>query len=301
MFKKLNIKGLIAATFTPMSSNFSINLNVIESYANYLKKNGVKGVFVCGTTGEGGLLDIHERKLVLEEWIKHKSEDFKIISHVGSPSYKSSQELAIHSQSLEVDAVATMGPSFFPPSDVESLIEFCKPIALGAKNIPFYYYHIPSVSHVKVDMKSFLEKASQSIPNLVGIKFTHNDFMEFQQCVNFKNGHYEIFNGYDEALLGGLSLGAIGAVGSTYNYMSSYYYEIINYFESGNIKEARKTQQFSVKVVEILNKHGGGVRAGKAIMEIIGIDCGPSRAPLKKITSTERNKLIEELKLINFF
>jgi N-acetylneuraminate lyase len=83
--------------------------------------------------------------------------------------------------------------------------------------------------------------------------------------------------------------------------MPSYYYEIIDYFESGNIKEARKTQQFSVKVVEILNKHGGGVRAGKAIMEIIGIDCGPCRAPLKKITSTERNKLIEELKLINFF
>ena len=232
---------------------------------------------------------------------KFKSVDFKIISHVGSPSYKSSQELAIHSQNLEVDAIATMGPSFFPPSDAESLIEFCKPIALGAKNIPFYYYHIPSISHVKVDMKSFLEKVSQSIPNLVGIKFTHNDLMEFQQCINFKNGHFEIFNGNDEALLGGLSLGAIGAVGSTYNYMPSYYYEIIDYFESGNIKEARKTQQFSVKVVEILNKYGGGVRAGKAIMEIIGIDCGPCRAPLKKITSTERNKLIEELKLINFF
>ena len=83
--------------------------------------------------------------------------------------------------------------------------------------------------------------------------------------------------------------------------MSSYYHEIINYFKSGNIEEARKIQQFSVKVVEILNKNGGGVRTGKAIMEIIGIDCGPSRAPLKNFSSTERNKLIEDLRLINFF
>ena len=84
MVKKLNIKGLIAATFTPMTSDFSINLKVIDKYANYLKKNGVEGVFVSGTTGEGGLLNIDERKLVLQEWIKHKSKDFKIISHVGS-------------------------------------------------------------------------------------------------------------------------------------------------------------------------------------------------------------------------
>ena len=143
--------------------------------------------------------------------------------------------------------------------------------------------------------------ASKSIPNLVGIKFSHHDLMEYQQCLNFKNGHFEILHGYDEVLLAGLSIGAIGAVGSTYNYMSSHYKKIINYFDTGKIEEARKIQQFSVNMVEILNKYGGGVRAGKAIMKIIGIDCGPSRAPLKNFTSTERNKLIEDLKLINFF
>lgn len=301
MVKKLNIKGLIAATFTPMTSDFSINLKVIDKYANYLKKNGVEGVFVSGTTGEGGLLNIDERKLVLQEWIKHKSKDFKIISHVGSSSYKLSEELATHSQNLKVDGISSMGPSFLSPNDTESLIDFCKPIAIAAKNIPFYYYHIPPISHVKIGMKNFLEKASKRIPNLVGIKFSHHDLMEYQQCLNFKNGHFEILHGYDEVLLAGLSIGAIGAVGSTYNYMSSHYKKIINYFDTGKIEEARKIQKFSVNMVEILNKYGGGVRAGKAIMKIIGIDCGPSRAPLKNFTSTERNKLIEDLKLINFF
>ena len=300
MVKKLNIKGLIAATFTPMTSDFSINLKVIDKYANYLKKNGVEGVFVSGTTGEGGLLNIDERKLVLQEWIKHKSKDFKIISHVGSSSYKLSEELATHSQNLKVDGISSMGPSFLSPNDTESLIDFCKPIAIAAKNIPFYYYHIPPVSHVKIGMKNFLKKASKRIPNLVGIKFSHHDLMEYQQCLNFKNGHFEILHGYDEVLLAGLSIGAIGAVGSTYNYMSSHYKKIINYFDTGKIEEARKIQQFSVNMVEILNKYGGGVRAGKAIMKIIGIDCGPSRAPVKIFSSSEINSLISDLQSVGF-
>ena len=179
MVKKLNIKGLIAATFTPMTSDYSINLKVIDKYANYLKKNGVDGVFISGTTGEGGLLNIDERKLVLQEWIKHKSKDFKL-----------SEELATHSQNLKVDGISSMGPSFLSPNDEESLIDFCKPIAIAAKNIPFYYYHIPPISHVKIGMKNFLEKASKRIPNLVGIKFSHHDLMEYQQCLNFKNGHF---------------------------------------------------------------------------------------------------------------
>ena len=300
MVKKLNIKGLIAATFTPMTSDYSINLKVIDKYANYLKKNGVDGVFVCGTTGEGGLLNIDERKLVLQEWIKHKSKDFKIISHVGSSSYKLSEKLATHSQNLKVDGISSMGPSFLSPNDTESLIDFCEPIAIAAKNIPFYYYHIPPISHVKIGMKNFLEKASKRIPNLVGIKFSHHDLMEYQQCLNFKKGHFEILHGYDEVLLAGLSIGATGAVGSTYNYMSSHYKKIINYFNSGNIEEARKIQQFSVKMVEILSKYGGGVRTGKAIMKIIGIDCGPSRAPVKKFSSSEINSLISDLQSIGF-
>ena len=300
MVKKLNIKGLIAATFTPMTSDFSINLKVVDKYANYLKKNGVEGVFVSGTTGEGGLLNIDERKLVLQEWIKHKSKDFKIISHVGSSSYKLSEELATHSQNLKVDGISSMGPSFLSPNDEESLIDFCKPIAIAAKNIPFYYYHIPPISHVKIGMKNFLEKASKRIPNLVGIKFSHHDLMEYQQCLNFKNGRYEILHGYDEVLLAGLSLGATGAVGSTYNYMSSHYKKIINYFDTGKIEEARKIQQFSVNMVEILNKYGGGVRAGKAIMKIIGIDCGPSRAPVKILSSSEINSLISDLQSVGF-
>lgn len=299
--KKLNIKGLISAPFTPMHNDGSLNLSKIEDYANALKKDGVVGVFICGTTGEGMLMSKEERISVADEWIKFKTSDFKIIVHVGSTSYSVSEKLAAHAQEIGADAIGTMGPVFLPPNDVASLVDYCEPIAKAAPQIPFYYYHIPSISNVSVSMKDFLIEAAKRIPSLVGIKFTHNDLMEMQQCMTLNNEQFEILHGYDEVLLGGLALGAIGAVGSTYNYMASCYQNIIQEFNNGNIKKARKLQLKSVEVVEVLIKYGGGVRAGKEIMNLIGVDCGPCRAPIKKFNNQEKLNLKRDLEQTDFF
>ena len=298
--KKLNIQGFIAASFTPMHDDGMLNLSEIENYANSLKNDGLSGVFICGTTGEGILMTEIERKEVANEWIKFKSEDFKIIVHVGSPSYKTAEALAAHSQEIGADAIATMGPCFLPPNDTTSLIDYCEPIAKAASRIPFYYYHMPDTSGVSIPMKDFLIQAKSRIPNLVGIKFTHNNLMEMQQCMALNAGEFEILHGYDEVLLGGLALGAKGAVGSTYNFMASCYQKVLNNFNAGDMEAAQKAQLYAVKVVEILIKYGGGVRAGKEIMNLTGIDCGPCRAPIRKFCNKEKLALKNDLEEIGF-
>jgi len=298
---KLNIKGLIAAPFTPMFEDMSIHTGAIKKYAKKLIEDGVKGVFVCGTTGEGLLMDSEERKQVVEEWLKYQSDSFKIIVHVGSTSIVTASKLARHAQEVGADAIATMGPSFLPPNKVEPLVDYCEIVAKSASKIPFYYYHMPQVSNVDVSMLAFLEEGEKRIPTLAGIKFTNNNLMELQQLLNYKDGKFEIFHGYDEVLLAGLVLGAKGAVGSTYNYMSKIYRELIQNFESGNLLAAREIQLYSVKVVEVLIKYGGGVRAGKEIMNLCGIECGPLRSPFIKFTKKESEELKRDLEVINFF
>ena len=298
---KLNIKGLIAAPFTPMLEDMSIHTNAIKKYAKKLIDDGVKGVFICGTTGEGLLMDTDERKQVLEEWVKYQSASFKIIAHVGSTSFVIASKLAKHAQEVGADAIATMGPSFLPPNKIEALVDYCEIIAKSAPKLPFYYYHMPQVSHVDISMLSFLEEGEKRIPTLAGIKFTNNNLMELQQLLNYKDGKFEIFHGYDEVLLAGLVLGAKGAVGSTYNYMSKKYMELIQNFESGDLLAARKIQLYSVKVVEVLIKYGGGVRGGKEIMNLCGIECGPLRTPFIKFTKEESEQLKRDLESIDFF
>ena len=94
------IIGLIDAPFTPMHENGDINLEPIEAYAKMLHKNGLKGVFINGSSGEGYMLTTEERKQLAERWISVAPEGFKVIVHVGSCCLRESQELARHAQAL---------------------------------------------------------------------------------------------------------------------------------------------------------------------------------------------------------
>lgn len=299
--KSKKLEGLIAAPFTPMNGDGSVNPEIIPAYAKKLKTDNVKGVFICGTTGEGMLMTNDERKTITEKWIKEQTDDFKVIVHVGTTSSKQSNDLAAHAQKAGAYAVGSMGPVFLKPGRIEELVSFCEEVAAGAPNLPFYYYHIPSVSGIALSMYEFIQSAAPRIPNFTGIKFTHNNFMEMQQCIQLDNGKWDILSGFDEMLLAGLAFGAEGAVGSTYNFIAPIYNQIINDFENGNIEAAREKQNKTVQIIEVLVKYNGAVVAGKTLMKSIGIDCGKCRAPLRNMTKNEYNNFINELENVGFY
>ena len=209
-----HFEGLIAATFTPFYPNGELNLGVIPEYAHRLKEDGVKGVFVCGSSGEGLLMDTEERKAVAEAWMPFADEQFQVIVHVGSTSQKMAKELAAHASYIGATAIGCMGPCCFQPRDAHSLTAFCAEIAAAAPELPFYYYHIPATSGVHIKMNHFLQVAGKVIPTLAGIKYTNNDMMDMMECMNLENGKYDILHGHDETLLAGMTLGANAAIGN---------------------------------------------------------------------------------------
>ena len=295
------ILGLMAAPFTPMHPDGSVNLSIIPAYAGKLKSEGVRGVFVCGTTGEGMFMTHEERIRVTEKWMAEQTNDFMVLVHVGTTSAKQSAQLARHAQKSGAHAVGTMGPVFLKPSRVEELVGFCEEVAAGAPDLPFYYYHIPSVTGIDLPMYQFLKVASARIPNLAGIKFTHNNFMDMQLCLELDNQKWDIMHGYDELLLAGLLFGVVGAIGSTYNYMGPLYQGIIHDFASGDMDGARKKQLVSVRIIEILLRYHGALVSGKTLMQAVGIDCGPCRYPLNNLSADSFENMINELKTAGFF
>lgn len=301
MEKKFKIEGLIAPVFTPMKNNGDITTDIIPRYATDLKSKGLAGVFVLGSSGEGILLTTEERKIITEAWAPYASNDFKFIVHVGSTSYRQAQELAIHARDYGASAISCMGPTFFQPKTLSDLVEFCRQVASATPELPFYYYHIPVRSGIDLSLVEFLKEGIKVIPNLAGIKFTHSNFMEMQQCINLDNGKFDITHGKDEFLLSGLAIGVQGAIGTSYNFIPGLYQEIIRAFNEGDIKRAKQLQLKSVRVFEIINKYGGGIVAGKIMMKMAGIDCGPCRTPLKNLSLNEIKKMKEELKTIGFF
>ncbi len=289
----MDIKNLIAATYAPFNEDNSLNLTVIEKYSGFLKRNKVAGVFANGSTGDFASLSVGERKLIIEEWSKYKSDNFFVINHVGDTSLEVSKDLALHSAD-KVDAIAALSPYYFNIPNLQSLVTYCAEIAVCAPNIPFYYYHIPDLTGANFAMVDFLKLAEDQIPNLAGIKFTKNNVVDFRYSKNYKNNKFNILYGVDEMFLASLPYEATGWVGSTYNHLAPLYYKIVEAFNAGDHKKASELQTKSMQFVDELNNRGGFNGAGKSFMKILGVDCGPCRFPHK----TFSNKELEEVTVI---
>ncbi|GHT65069.1 N-acetylneuraminate lyase [Bacteroidia bacterium] len=294
------LKGMIAATFTPMNAAGEINLQAIENYAEWIASTAIKGVFVCGTTGEFSSLTTEERKLILEKWITCAQNRFLVMAHVGSNCLKESVELARHAEKSGADAIASIAPSFFKPATVTDLVNFFTPVAKAAPSLNFYYYNMPSMTGVNLPVDTFLTEGKTQMPNLAGVKFTHNNLMEMEACIELNNRQFEVFHGYDEILLSGIAMGASAGVGSTYNYLPEIYDGIFKAMANNDLDTARKLQQVSIKTVEVIIKHGGGVRGGKAIMNLIGLNLGECRSPISTLPDREYAELKAELDAIGF-
>lgn len=291
----MNIKGLVAATYAPLNTDESLNLNLIPSYGEFLKRNGVAGCFINGSTGDFASLTVQERKDLLQAWAQNKPDDFYLINHVGHTSVKVAKELAEHSAQNRADAIAALSPFYFRLPSVSHLVEFCAQVAGAAPELPFYYYHIPILAGAEFSMQEFLELAQDRIPNLAGIKYTYNNMVDFKYCLDFSNGKYDILFGIDEVFLSSLPFGAEGWVGSTYNHLAPLYHHIRKAYESGDHETAANLQAKSMQFVDILNARGGFNGAAKSFMKVLGMDCGPSRFPHVTLPLEELEDVEKEL------
>ncbi|KAB2906971.1 MAG: dihydrodipicolinate synthetase, partial [Dechloromonas sp.] len=252
------------------------------------------------TTGEGVSLTSSERRQLAEEWKKVLPPGLKLIVHVGHQSLAESCALAQHAQRVGVDAIAAIAPSFFKPGGVDDLVHWAERVAAAAPKLPFYYYHMPSMTGVRISAAQFLSRASESVPNLAGVKFTDEDIEDFKAALLIAGERYDVLFGRDELLLTGLENGATGAVGSTYNYAAPLYLEIMRASKAGERAKAEKNQAFARAFIDVMVKHGG-LPAGKAIMQLIGLDCGPVRPPLRSLSRTEVAALRADLDSLGFF
>lgn len=294
------IEGLIAAPFVPLNGDGEVNDDQIPAYYDLLVKNGVVGAFINGSTGEGVSLTQKEKTKVTAAWTSRNKQKkaLQVINLVGGTSYSECAENAQISAELGVDAIAILAPYYFKPANAGQLVEFCAKIAGTVPELPVYFYHIPVLTGCFVPMIDFLKEAVKAIPNLAGIKYTHEDFMDFLSCIHFENGRYDMLWGRDENLLSALILGAKGGVGSTYNYAAPLYLKLISAFDEGNLQEARKLQQLSIDMIRLLGKYGG-IATGKAFMRYIGLECGEFRLPVKNMTEDAYMQFRLDVKALN--
>ncbi|HEU4555289.1 MAG TPA: dihydrodipicolinate synthase family protein [Chitinophaga sp.] len=295
----MRIKGLIAATFSTFKEDGSVDLSLIPALVEKLIGDGVQGVFICGTNGEGPNLTIEERMAITEAYVKAVNKRCLVLVHVGHPSIADARKLAAHAKAAGADAISAVAAFYFKPTSANNLVDCMAEIASAAPDMPFYYYHIPVMTGVALDLLEFLRLAETRIPNLAGIKYTAATLHEYQACLNYKNGKYDILYGYDELLLSALAVGAQGAIGSTYTFAAPLYLKLMAYFREGKLPEARQMQLHAVNMIRCLSRFGP-IPTQKTILKLLGTNLGPCRLPLVSLSAQQEQEISRYLDEIKF-
>lgn len=294
------MKGIIAAAVTPLNNDGSVNLNAIRPIVDRLLNTGVSGFYVCGSTGEGVSLSTDERKSVTAAYVQAVDRRVPVIVQAGHNSLAEACELARHAQDVGADVLSATCPSYFKIATVEALVDFMSSVASSGSKLPFYYYHIPTLTGSQVNIGKFLNLASKRIPSMVGVKYSTTLLHEFQSCQSIENGKFDIVWGCDEMLLGATVTGAAAAIGSTYNVATPLYKRIAKAALSGELTLARDLQLKSVRMVEAMAVDAFHP-ALKATMEMLGMPAGPCRTPLGNLTEKQKVELRARLDAIGFF
>lgn len=292
--------GLMAAAYTPFDSRGDLDCGRIGAVVEHLLANQVDGLYVCGSTGEGVSLTGAERRAVAEAYVEAAAGRLPVIVQVGHNSIREARELAEHAQEAGADAVSATCPSYFKIGDVETLIDCMAEIAAGAPDIPFFYYNIPVLTGIRLDMADFLRRGAARIENLAGMKFSDLALHEFQHCLELDRGRFQLMWGADEMLLGALATGARAAIGSTYNFAAPLYQRIREAVDAGQLERARSLQARAVEMVRAMFRYPPQA-AMKAVYSMVGPDVGPCRLPHPTLDDDQRRELRAALESIGFF
>lgn len=294
------LSGLVAAAFTPMHADGALNLKQVPAIVDRLVKNNLGGIYICGSTGEGPLLTTEERKAVAEAYVTAAAGRIPVIVQAGHASNWEARGLAAHAAAIGTDGLSSLPPIYFKPDSLEMLLACLREVTAGAPDLPFYYYHIPKLTDVAIDMRAFLRAAPEALPSLAGVKFSSHFLHEFQACISEARGKYQLFFGVDDMLVSGHAVGASGAVGSTYNFMAPLYQEAVVAYDAGDAPRAFELQVEAGRLIAIMLEYKG--MAGlKSTMKMVGLDCGASRLPLQSLNGNEYDSLRNKLDSEGFF
>lgn len=275
-------KGVIPAFYACYDDKGEISPERTRYLTRHLADKGVKGVYVCGSSGECIYQSVEERKLVLENVMAEAKDRLTVIAHVACNNTRDSEELAHHAEAQGVDAIAAIPPIYFHLPE-HAIAAYWNTISAAAPNTDFVIYNIPQLAGVALTMPLF--KEMQKNPRVVAVK---NSSMPVQDIQMFKDAggpNFVVFNGPDEQFVGGRCMGADGGIGGTYGVMPELYLKMDALIKAGDIQKAAEIQYACDDIIYAMcTCHGNLYAVMKEIMRRReGLELGGVRPPMPNL------------------
>ena len=286
----MKFKGVMPALVSPLDANEKINVPVLNQLLTDLLAKGADGFYLCGATGEGIAIDPEERMVLAEEAIKTVGDRKPCIVQVASGNFEDAIRLAKHAEKVGAAAISATPPLFFS-YDKDDVYNYYKKLA-DAVSIPMMIYYNPAAGfHINADIAAKMFE----IDNVTAIKWTSSDYYQMMRLRDLTKGEMNIINGPDEMLLMGLSAGADGGIGTTYNFMFDIIRGIYDNFMRGDLETAREYQTRAIRIISVLLSYKI-IPAAKAVLEAQGYAVGNATFPMKRYSDAEKATIVEQMK-----
>lgn len=283
------LKKLFSALITPMDSHENVNYSALKQVVEWQLKSGVEGFYCCGSSGEGLLLSLEERKKVLECVLSAVDGRVPVISHIGTIRTQDVIALAKHAKDAGAAAVSMIPPYYYKFS-MDEITAYYEDVLHAVPEVGAIIYNIPQFTGIEFSKDNAARLLDN--PAVIGIKHTSNNLYAMER-MGSAYPEKLIFNGFDEQYLGALSMGSHATIGTTVNLFAPMFLKIRDLFSQGRMQAAHAVQTQLNLRVELMVKEGifNAVKYGFSLQ---GIDCGTCRAPFKALTQ-ESKRLLKEV------
>ncbi len=288
--------GIIPAMVTPLTEADNINESALRKLTNFLIKNGVHGVFAIGSQGEFWAFTAEEKQQVWEIVAEETNGRVPVYAGTAAVTTREAINLTQRAEAIGVDAVSVLTPFFINPNE-EELYQHFRAIAAATK-LPILLYSNPARTGVK--MPAGLVSRLAEIENIVGMKDSSGDLTLAQDYLRVTQDDFSLVMGRDTLIFSGLLHGAKGAIAATANVVPALVVKIYDLLQDGDLTGALAAQ-------EDLAPLRGAFTWGtfpvviKEALDLIGLEGGPSRAPVGPMSQPQRERLqnlLKELQLI---
>lgn len=283
----MEFAGINPAMFTPLTDDGeAVAPERLRRLVRFLLEQGVSGLFVCGSTGEGVLLSPAEREQVAEITLAEVAGQVPVMVHVGAAATRDSVRLARHAAAHGAAAVSSVPPFPFPLSTACAL-EHWRRIG-AATDLPLWIYYLPLASSFRLGAADL--EALFALPNLVGMKFTDTDLYVMRNLIEWSGGRLRVLSGPDQLCLPAQVMGATGAIGSTYNWLAPLFVKLYRAYHDGDLATAQRCQYQANALIRVIHRYEL-IAGQKAIMEYLGVPCGPTRHPIVPVSEEARREI----------
>lgn len=282
----IKFEGVMPALVTPLTADEKLNVKGLRHLMSDLLSQNADGFYVGGATGEGINLTREVREELAVESVK-AAEGKPCILHIAATNFNEACELAKQAEKAGAAAISAIPPLFFQ-YDEDDVYNYYKGLA-SCVNIPLMIYYNPNAGF-KVNAR-FAARMFE-VDNITSIKWTSSDYFGMLMVKELTHGEMNVINGPDEMLLMGLSAGADGGIGTTYNMLMPYIRGVYDNFKAGNIEKAREMQTKTDKLINVIISHMT-IPATKAILEKMGYEVGNASFPMKRYTEEEKTAIYE--------